>query len=92
MRVAPKGSIYLNAWSSVSGPVWKEFPCEALLEKMYHWGSDWNFQSSCHFQCFTIVHTSGSVGNSQSVCQHHACLPAAMPPAMLVMEANLLEQ
>lgn len=92
MRVAPQGSIYSKAWSSVSGPVWKEFGCEALLEKRCHYGSVGRFKSLCNIQCFTTVCASGSVGNSQLLCQHHASLPAAMLPAILVVEANLLEQ
>lgn len=86
--MAPQGPIYSNAWSSVSEPVWKEFGCEALLEKMCHWGSVRSFKSLCHIQCFTTVCASGSVGNSQLLCQHHACLPAAMFPAILVVEAS----
>lgn len=77
--------------NSIGGTVWGKLEGVSLRKKMCHWGRHFLFQNSMP-KALTLPCACGSNGSSQVLLQDHARLPAAILPAILVMDSNTQEQ
>lgn len=77
--------ICLHSWSPASGTVWKELRGVTLLVEVDFWeqSKDWS-SSQCVYFLLPVLDQDVS---AQLLLQRHACLPAAMFLAMIVMDS-----